>query len=96
MDLVAILGSISIFTAGFCLCVGASAAGLGGGFGGGAGFASGLTSLAQQPDEAGSISRTMFISLAIVETSGIYCFVVAMILLFANPFWQYAISTVAK
>ena len=86
MDLVAILGSISIFTAGFCLSIGASAAGLAEGYA----VASGLTSLAQQPDEAGSISRTMFISLAIVETS------VAMILLFANPFWQYAISTVAK
>ena len=92
MDLVAILGSVSIFTAGLCLCVGASAAGLAEGYA----VASGLTSLAQQPDEAGSISRTMFISLAIVETSGIYCFVVAMILLFANPFWQYAISAVAK
>ena len=92
MDLVAILGSISIFTAGFCLSIGASAAGLAEGYA----VASGLTSLAQQPDEAGSISRTMFISLAIVETSGIYCFVVAMILLFANPFWQDAISTVAK
>lgn len=92
MDLVAILGSVSIFTAGLCLCLGAGAAGLGEGYA----AAAGLTSLAQQPDEAGSISRTMFISLAIVETSGIYCFVVAMILLFANPFWQYAIEQAAK
>lgn len=92
MDLVAILGAVSIFSAGFCLCIGAGAAGLGEGFA----VASGLTALAQQPDEAGSISRTMFISLAIVETSGIYCFVVAMILLFANPFWQYAIAQAAQ
>ena len=89
MDLVAILGAVSIFTAGLTLAIGAGAVGLAEGF-------SGLTSLAQQPDEAGSISRTMFISLAIVETSAIYCFVVTMILLFANPFWQYAISLAAK
>lgn len=92
MDLVAILGSVSIFTAGLCLAIGASCAGLAEGYA----AASGLTAVAQQPDEAGSISRTMFISLAIVETSGIYCFVVAMILLFANPFWQYAIGAAAK
>ena len=92
MDLVAILGAISIFTAGMTLAIGAGAVGLAEGYA----VASGLTSLAQQPDEAGSISRTMFISLAIVETSAIYCFVVTMILLFANPFWQYAIEQVAK
>jgi len=74
------------------LALGAGAVGLAEGYA----VASGLTSLAQQPDEAGSISRTMFISLAIVETSSIYCFVVTMILLFANPFWQYAISAAAK
>lgn len=92
MDLVAILGAVSIFTAGLSLAIGAGAAGLAEGYAVG----SGLASLAQQPDEAGSISRTMFISLAIVETSAIYCFVVAMILLFANPFWQYAIDAATK
>ena len=69
MDLVAILGSVSIFTAGLCLAIGGFAVALGEGYA----VACGLTALAQQPDEAGSISRTMFISLAIVETSGIYC-----------------------
>ncbi len=47
-----------------------------------------LAAIAQQPDEANGISRTLFIGLAIVETSGIYCFVVAIILLFANPIWN--------
>lgn len=92
MDLVAILGAVSILTAGLTLAGGAAAVGWAEGYA----VSSGLTSLAQQPDEAGSISRTMFISLAIVETSAIYCFVVAMILLFANPFWQYAISLAEK
>lgn len=47
-----------------------------------------LAAIAQQPDEANGISRTLFIGLAIIETSGIYCFVVAIILLFANPIWN--------
>jgi F-type H+-transporting ATPase subunit c len=47
-----------------------------------------LASIAQQPDEANGISRTLFIGLAIIETSGIYCFVIAIILLFANPVWN--------
>lgn len=48
----------------------------------------GLASIAQQPDEANSISRTLFIGLAIIESSGIYCFVIAIMLIFANPFWN--------
>lgn len=51
-----------------------------------------LASIAQQPDEANGISRTLFIGLAIIETSGIYCFVVAIILLFANPVWNAVIA----
>jgi len=47
-----------------------------------------LQSIAQQPDETNSISRTMFVGLAMIETSGIYCFVIALILIFANPFWS--------
>ena len=51
-----------------------------------------LASIAQQPDEANGISRTLFIGLAIIETSGTYCFVVAIILLFANPVWNAVIA----
>ncbi len=51
-------------------------------------IAQALAAIAQQPDEANGISRTLFIGLAIIETSGIYCFVVAIILLFANPVWN--------
>ena len=52
----------------------------------------GPASLAQQPDEANSISRTLFIGLAIIESSGIYCFVIAIVLIFANPFWAALLS----
>jgi F-type H+-transporting ATPase subunit c len=31
--------------------------------------------------------------LAMIESVAIYCFVVSMILLFANPFWNHVITT---
>ena len=31
-------------------------------------------------------------SLAMIESTAIYCFVVSMILLFANPFWDYVVK----
>ena len=54
-----------------------------------------LASIAQQPDASGTISRTLFVSLAMIESTAIYCFVVAMILIFANPFWCWAIEATA-
>ncbi|MEO8337815.1 MAG: F0F1 ATP synthase subunit C [bacterium] len=57
--------------------------------------ASALTALAQQPDASATITRTLFVGLAMIESTAIYCFVVSMILLFANPFWNHAIAAVA-
>jgi F-type H+-transporting ATPase subunit c len=51
-----------------------------------------LTSLAQQPDAAATITRTLFVGLAMIESTAIYCFVVSMILIFANPFWNHVIK----
>jgi F-type H+-transporting ATPase subunit c len=48
-----------------------------------------LGSIAQQPDEAGTLTRTLFIGLAMIESIAIYCFVVSVILIFANPFWNF-------
>jgi F-type H+-transporting ATPase subunit c len=53
---------------------------------------SALTSLAQQPDASATITRTLFVGLAMIESTAIYCFVVSMILIFANPFWNYGIA----
>ena len=47
-----------------------------------------LRSIAQQPDESSTITRTLFVGMALVESTAIYCFVVSMILIFANPFWN--------
>ena len=46
---------------------------------------------AQQPDEANVITRTLFVGLAMVESTAIYCLVISIILIFSNPFWNYVI-----
>ncbi|MFP4031024.1 MAG: F0F1 ATP synthase subunit C, partial [Desulfococcaceae bacterium] len=48
--------------------------------------------MAQQPDETNTIPRTQFVGLAMIESTAIYCFVISMILIFANPFWDYALQ----
>lgn len=48
--------------------------------------AAAMDAIARQPDSAGTISRTLFVGLAMIETMAIYCLVVALLLLFANPF----------
>jgi F-type H+-transporting ATPase subunit c len=57
--------------------------------------ATALTSLAQQPDASATITRTLFVGLAMIESTAIYCFVVSMILIFANPFWNHFVAPVA-
>ncbi len=84
MDSVSIIGMTSIIVAGFTIAIGSIAPALGEG----KAVAQALNSIAQQPDEANTISRTLFVGLAMIESTAIYCFVVSMILLFANPFWN--------
>jgi F-type H+-transporting ATPase subunit c len=55
--------------------------------------ATALTSLAQQPDASATITRTLFVGLAMIESTAIYCFVVSMILIFANPFWNHFVAS---
>lgn len=45
-----------------------------------------MDALARQPDEAGAITRTLFVTLAMIESTAIFCLVISLILLFANPF----------
>ena len=60
-------------------------AGLGVGIGQGLAVAKALESIARQPEAKGDITSTMFIGLAMIETSEIFAFVIAIILTFANP-----------
>jgi F-type H+-transporting ATPase subunit c len=45
-----------------------------------------MEAIARQPEAAGPISRTLFVGLAMIETMAIYCLVIALLLLYANPF----------
>ena len=75
---------ISIVTAGLTIAIGS----IGPAIAEGRAASQALQSLAQQPDASDTITRTLFVSLAMIESTAIYCFVVAMILVFANPFWN--------
>lgn len=48
-----------------------------------------VRSIARQPDEASTITRTLFVGLAMIESFAIYCLVITLVLLFFNPFWQH-------
>lgn len=88
MDIITLIAIASIVTAGLTIAIG----GIGPALGEGKAVATALSALAQQPDAAATITRTLFVGLAMIESIAIYCFVVAMILLFANPFWNHAIA----
>jgi F-type H+-transporting ATPase subunit c len=45
-----------------------------------------MDAIARQPDASPTISRTLFVGLAMIETMAIYCLVIALVLIFANPF----------
>ncbi len=91
MDDTTLIAVASIFTSGITIGIGV----IGPALGEGRAVASALTSLAQQPDASSTITRTLFVGLAMIESTAIYCFVVSMILIFANPFWNQAIAKVA-
>lgn len=78
----------SIIIAGLTIAIGS----IGPALAEGRAVAQALASIAQQPDESNTITRTLFVGLAMVESTAIYCFVVSMMVLFANPFWQYFIK----
>lgn len=88
MDNLGLIGIVSIITAGITIAIGSVAPAIGEGLA----LANALRALAQQPDKANTITRTLFIGLALVESTAIYCFVVSMILIFANPFWNYYVQ----
>jgi len=88
MDSVSLIGMVSIIVAGFTIAVGS----IGPALGEGRALAQALSAMAQQPDETDSITRTLFVGLAMVESTAIYCFVIALIVIFANPFWDFVIQ----
>jgi F-type H+-transporting ATPase subunit c len=49
-------------------------------------LAAAMDAIARQPEAANTIARTLFVGLAMIETMAIYCLVIALLVLFANPF----------
>ena len=74
--------AISILGAALAVSVGA----IGPALAEGRAVAAAMEALARQPEAANTLSRTLFVGLAMIETMAIYCLVVALLLLFANPF----------
>lgn len=51
-----------------------------------------LEALARQPEAEKSITRTLFIGLAMIESLAIYCLVIVLIILFRNPLLEYMLK----
>lgn len=88
MDSYTIIGAASVL--GACLCMGIGS--IGSALGEGHAAATALQAMAQQPDEASRIRSTMFVALAMIETTALYALLIAFLTLYANPFWNYAIA----
>jgi F-type H+-transporting ATPase subunit c len=88
MNSIDIVSLSSIITAGITIAIGSVGPALGEGLA----LARALSAIAQQPDEANRISRTLFVGLAMIESTAIYCLVISVILIFANPFWDHVIA----
>ena len=73
---------VSILSAAMAVCFGA----IGPALAEGRAVAAAMDAIARQPEAAGTLSRTLFVGLAMIETMAIYCLVVALLLLFANPY----------
>ncbi len=88
MDNLTLIAVVSIITAGFTTAVGTIFPAISEG----RAVSKALGSIAQQPDASPTITRTLFVGLAMIESTAIYCFVLSMILIFANPFWNHFIQ----
>ena len=91
MDSMTLIAVASIVTAGLTIALGSIAPALGEGRAvcHGTEFAGAAARCGQ------TITRTLFVGLAMIESIAIYCFVVSMILIFANPFWNHVIAQTA-
>jgi F-type H+-transporting ATPase subunit c len=88
MDPVPLTAAVSIASAALTIAIGS----VGPALGEARAVAQALQAIAQQPDESNTITRTLFVGLAMIESTAIYCFVVSMILIFANPFWDHVVQ----
>jgi F-type H+-transporting ATPase subunit c len=88
MDNITIIVAVSIAIAGFAIALG----GYGPARALGEALTKALEAIARQPDASASIMRTLFVGMALIESIAIYAFVIALIILFANPLLEYIVK----
>lgn len=81
MDSMTVIVSVSILIAGLAIALG----GYGPARALGEALSKALDAIARQPEAATQIMRTLFVGMALIESIAIYAFVIALIILFANP-----------
>jgi F-type H+-transporting ATPase subunit c len=81
-----------MIAAGFGMAIGSFGTGLGQGLA----IKAAVEGVARNPSASGKILTTMMIGLAMIESLAIYVFVVAMIILFANPFTEQVMALAGK
>jgi F-type H+-transporting ATPase subunit c len=80
LDAETMLQMVRYIVAGATMAIGS----VGPAFAEGKALAQALESIARQPDASGTVSRTLFVGLAMVESTAIYCLVMAFIILFVK------------
>jgi F-type H+-transporting ATPase subunit c len=80
LDSETMLQMVRYIVAGATMAIGS----VGPAFAEGKALAQALESIARQPDASGTVSRTLFVGLAMVESTAIYCLVMAFIILFVK------------
>lgn len=88
MDSLTIIIAVSIIAAGFGIGIG----GYGPARALGEALTKALDAIARQPEASAQIMRTLFVGMALIESIAIYAFVIALIILFANPLIGYIVK----
>jgi F-type H+-transporting ATPase subunit c len=81
-----------VIAASFSLAIGV----IGASYGQAIAIRSAVEGVARNPGASGKVLTTMLIGLAMIESLAIYVFVVAMIILFVNPFTEHVVNMAAK
>ncbi|MFA5104361.1 MAG: ATP F0F1 synthase subunit C [Candidatus Margulisiibacteriota bacterium] len=73
---------VSVFSAAFCLGI----AGVAAASAQGRATAAALDAVARQPEAKSSITQMLIVGLAIIESIALYALLIAIVLIFVNPF----------
>ena len=88
MDALSLIVAVSIIAAALAMAIG----GYGPARALGEALTKALDAIARQPEASAQITRTLIIGMALIESIAIYAFVIALIILFANPLLGYVVK----